>query len=220
MEIPKLRKSPPLPFQGNKAIGRNKFYNFLNCIDNGNDMIFVDLFGGSFYLSYLVHKVFPNSKIICNDFDDYMLRIKNISKTNNLLEKIKNIIENTKRGEELNDEQRQKIDNLIRNENGYIDFLTLSFNLLYNSNITNERSKFFNKNYINRLIKKPYDDNISDYIEGIDFVKKDWFDLYLEYFNNDNVIFIADPPNIKKFGLVNFLKTIEILKSNYFIYYA
>ena len=66
-----IRCSPPLPFQGNKSIGRVKFLEIVKRIKDGNKKTFVDLFGGSLYLSYLIHQVFPEAKVICNDYDNY-----------------------------------------------------------------------------------------------------------------------------------------------------
>ena len=51
INLNEIRKLPPLPFQGNKSAGRKKFLEFLCKIVDGDSMIFVDLFGGSFYLS-------------------------------------------------------------------------------------------------------------------------------------------------------------------------
>ena len=47
MQFPKLRKVPPLPFIDNKSYGRKKFLEFLYQIEDGDNMTFVDLFGGS-----------------------------------------------------------------------------------------------------------------------------------------------------------------------------
>ena len=52
MDTITLRKTCPLPYQENKASSRMKFYNFLSSINNTeNNLIFIDLFSGSFYLS-------------------------------------------------------------------------------------------------------------------------------------------------------------------------
>ena len=62
---------PPLPFFGNKSRCKDIILRELKKLPNG--LTFVDLFGGSFYISHLCHTVFPDSKIICNDFDNYMI---------------------------------------------------------------------------------------------------------------------------------------------------
>ena len=229
MQYPKLRKVPPLPFIGNKSYGRKKFLDFLFQIANGNDMIFVDLFGGSFYISYMIHKVFPQAKIVCNDFDNYMERLKNIDKTNIFIDKVKEILKDSEKGKRVTDEVKQKIDELINNETDYIDFITLSASLLYSSQYTTDKELFQKRVYWNHPVKFHYNEDISDYIEGIDFVSKDWKELFNEYTGIENCIFIADPPYpktnnfayvSKKWELKDSLDTLEIYKTNYFVYYT
>ncbi|EAX81099.1 hypothetical protein TVAG_527790 [Trichomonas vaginalis G3] len=78
---------PPLPFFGNKSRCKDIILRELKKLPNG--LTFVDLFGGSFYISHLCHTIFPDSKIICNDFDNYMDRLKHIPDTNNILKELK-----------------------------------------------------------------------------------------------------------------------------------
>ncbi len=225
----KLRKVPPLPFIGNKSFGRKKFLEFLYQIPDGDDMIFIDLFGGSFYISYMIHKVFPNAKIICNDFDNYMERIQNIDKTNIFIDKVKEILKDAEKGKRVSDEVKAKIDELINNETDYIDFITLSASLLYSSQYTTDKEEFQKRVYWNHPVKFHYNEDISDYIAGIEFVKKDWGELFEEYIETENAIFIADPPypktnnfayENKKWELADTLQTLEILKMPYFAYYT
>ena len=83
------RCTPPLPFQGNKSIGRKKFIALINRIKDGENRVYVDLFGGSFYLSYLIHQIYPNARIVCNDYDKYMQRLFEIQSTQELIKKNK-----------------------------------------------------------------------------------------------------------------------------------
>ncbi len=228
-DLNKIRKVPPLPFQGNKANGRKKFLEFLFKIVDGDNMTFVDLFGGSFYLSYLVHKVFPNAKIICNDYDNYLERLKNINITNELLNKIREILVNSEKMKKVDDNIKQRIDVLLKDQNGYVDWVTLSASLLYSSKYTTNKEEFLERCYWNKICKKPYNEDISDYIEGIEFVHKDWSELFEEYAEKEDVIFIADPPYYKtsNFGYVgkewtlrDLLNTLEILKTAMFAYYT
>ena len=228
-DLTQIRKLPPLPFQGNKASGRKKFLEFLFKIVDGDNMTFVDLFGGSFYLSYLVHKVFPNAKVICNDHDNYMERLHNIKQTNELLDKIKEILKDSEKMKKVTEEVKQKIDNLINEQTGYVDWVTLSASILYSSKYTTNKKDFLERYYWNKICKKPYNEDISDYIEGIEFVSKDWEELFDEYLDKENVIFLADPPYYKtnnygytgkEWTLRDSLKTLEILKTSYFSYYT
>lgn len=119
------------------------------------------------------------------------------------------------------DEIKEKIDNLLKEEKGYIDFLTLSSNLLYSSQFTDDKEKFLTKEYYNKVVKNNYNENINDYIEGIELVRQDWKDLFNDYLDKENVLFISDPPSIKKdWKFKNELETLEILKTNYFVYFT
>lgn len=46
--------------------------------------------------------------------------------------------------------------------------------------------------YWNHPVKNHYNENIFDYIEGIEFVSKDWKELFDDYVNTESVIFIVD----------------------------
>lgn len=222
MNITIDRKVPPLPFQGNKAGGRTKFIEFLTDIEELSEWTFVDLFGGSFYLSYLIHKVYPKAKIICNDYDNYMERLKNIQKTNVLLDKIRIELKDCEKSKKVSDEVKAKIDEIINNETEYVDYLTLSAALLCSSHYTNDKETFLKRPYFNHPPPKNYTVEIEDYIEGIEFVSEHWQDLFDKYCEQSNVLFIADPPNIKanNWTLRDSLETLDILKFPYFAYFT
>lgn len=228
-KMSQIRKIPPLPFQGNKSLGRKKFLEFLNKIDNGNDMVFVDLFGGSFYLSYLVHQMFPKAKVICNDYDNYMERLQNIKKTNELLTQIRVILKDSEKSKRVSDKVQNQIYEFLNEQTGYVDWMTLSASLLYSVKYDSSKEEFLKRYYWNILRNNLYDEDISDYINGIEFVRLDWEELYNQYKDTKNVIFLADPPYCmtnnsgyvgSDWTLRDSLKTLVILKSSRFCYYA
>ena len=95
----KIYNQAPLPFQGQKRRFVKPFKEALKSFPN--DAIYVDLFGGSGLLSHTVKSVYPEAKVIYNDFDNYSERLKNIPKTNKILANIRNI---------LKDEPRKRVD--------------------------------------------------------------------------------------------------------------
>ena len=223
-----VRSKPPLPFQGNKSIWKPFFQQVISEIPNGNDRTFVDLFGGSFYLSYLIHKQFPGARIICNDYDNYKERLEHIPETNELLRLIKEVV-TAKKQKLISKENKQQINDIIINYEGYKDVITLSSNLIFSSLMFTELEPFLNHEFYNVLNKSDYDTNYSDYIEGIEFVCCDWKELYNEFKNNDYIIYIADPPYLYTdksgysspyWNLKNALEVLEILKEKNFIVYA
>jgi len=85
-----------------------------------------------------------------------------------------------------------------------------------------QKEKFYNKVRLS-------DYNADGYLEGVDRVKKDYRDLFAEYRNNPNVVFLVDPPYLstdcstysrpeywKLSDYLNVLKTIE--DSSYFYF--
>ena len=226
-----IRCSPPLPFQGNKSIGRVKFLEIVKRIKDGNKKTFVDLFGGSLYLSYLIHQVFPEAKVICNDYDNYKQRLDNIAKTQTLLNKMKEVV-TEKRYKKIGDENKAKIDEIIRAEEGFVDFITLSSNLLYSSFTLYDKEKFLAHEYYNILAKTEYNPDVADYLEGLELVKEDWKTLFDKYKDKENVIFIADPPylytdrqgymyhNKQNWGVRENLQVLDVMKTPAYIYYC
>ncbi|KAK8890650.1 hypothetical protein M9Y10_035434 [Tritrichomonas musculus] len=217
-----IRKNPPLPFQNNKSKGKHKFLKLIESIKDSENKTFIDLFGGSFFLSYLVHQVHPKSKIICNDFENYKERLDKIPETNKLIELIRPLI-NENYNKILSEETKKKIDELLNNYKGYIDLYTLSNCLLFAPHISKDLEDLNKRPYCNRIPKENYDENIEKYLEGIELVSKDWKELYDEYKEKDNIVFIIDPPIVsvdKNWTYSNNLDLIEILNESEYLLFT
>lgn len=214
-----FRNAPPLPFPGNKACSKKIFQQIIHDIKDGNKKTFIDLFGGSFFLSYLIHLKFPMAKIICNDFDGYKERLDNIKDTIDLLGAIRNIIKE-ERFKILADTTKAEIIDLITNFEGYKDMTTLSYNLIYSNNPITNFDDFSQHDFYNLLPKNEYDSDISDYIEGIEFRSCSWEDLYKEFKGKNDCVFIADPPNLRTWSMSENLKVLDLFKEKEFLYYC
>lgn len=83
-------KQAPLPFQGQKRRFLNEFSSALKAFSE--DYIFVDLFGGSGLLSHTIKQIYPNARVVWNDFDNFYQRLQNIPKTNQILEELRAIL--------------------------------------------------------------------------------------------------------------------------------
>lgn len=127
----------PLPFQGQKRRFLKPFKEALN--EFSSTATYVDLFGGSGLLSHTVKDYYPNAKVIYNDFDSYSHRIENVDKTNALLSDLRVITSKSEnRKERLSDDLHTEIIARIEKERGFIDWVTLSSNLLFSMNyVTN-----------------------------------------------------------------------------------
>ena len=91
----------PLPFQGQKRRFLKPFKTALESFPA--DATYVDLFGGSGLLSHTVKQMFPDAKVIYNDFDGYSHRLENADKTNALLSDIRDICASEPRKERISD---------------------------------------------------------------------------------------------------------------------
>ena len=85
----------PLPFQGQK---RNFVKAFRESLTHYSDAYtYVDLFGGSGLLGHTVKTVFPNAKVVFNDYDNFKQRLKSIEKTNKLPTQLRRLARPTRR---------------------------------------------------------------------------------------------------------------------------
>ena len=118
---------------------------------------------------------------------------------------------------------------LDNNEN--IDYITLSCYLMYSGYWARDRKNFVKNNFWKRFTKKFNGFNIEEcknYLNNINVVHMDWKDLFNEYKNNNNVIFIVDPPYSETFtqsydigyrwDIRDDLKLIEILKKPFILF--
>jgi len=131
--------SAPLPFQGQK---RNFIKQFRELIKDEfrahRNGIFIDAFGGSGLLSHNIKQIYPNARVIYNDYDNYSERLANIEATNEILQAIEPITKKYKKDEKVSEGDREKIikiiDEYIKREY-FIDWLTLSSRLFLVANM-------------------------------------------------------------------------------------
>ena len=221
-------KKIPLPFQGNKTKHIDDFMTYIKqCSAN----TYVDLFGGSLYLSYVVHKLKPNARVITNDYDNYRERLVNVETTNQILKKIRSIekLKQLKYSPEESEQIREIISE-FKNNNRFIDTITLSSCVCFSGNYKTNINDLLSADYFNSVPKNDYETKwYLDSLEGVEFVKMDWQELFNQYKDEPNVCFIADPPYLgtnkasylnSYWRLKDSLNTITILKQPFFVYYT
>lgn len=121
----------PLPFQGQKRKFIKDFKDALK--EFPDNAIYVDLFGGSGLLSHAVKSVYPNARVIWNDFDDYAHRLAAIGKTNQILADIREILKDYPNRQRIIGKERDKILNRLTEEQGFVDWVTISSSLLFSA---------------------------------------------------------------------------------------
>ena len=205
---------PPIPFNGNKYMWRDKFKDiFKNII---GDYIFVDLFGGSGLLSNWIHNYKPHSKVIYNDYDHYKDRCDMIPITNKIFGHLRGIVSKYEYGKKINENDSKQIIDYINTYEQYDD-ITIEAALTFNGRARLSRGLLWNK-----VPQKEY--TCVGYFDGIDIVSMDWKDLYNDVINkyeHDKLIFILDPPYLYSdktnyqmyhFKLHHTLELIDIMK--------
>ena len=186
---------PPLTFIGNKQ----KYRKILPPIFKNytEDYIFIDLFGGSGYLSYIAKQTCKNNKVIYNDFDYYSQRIENIEHTQKLLDTIRKIFEESgvKTKQKADNETRDKIIKLLKEKEQrgeYIDWITISSKTCFTMQVCHNCSDLEKLALYNKTSDTPL--TADNYLDGLDIVHEDWKTLYNQYKDNKYVVWLIDPP--------------------------
>lgn len=193
--------------------------------------IIIDLFGGSGLLSHTAKRIFPEAKVVYNDFDNYSLRLENISKTNKLLADLRGLLKGVPDQSKVDDVRRAMIIERVEIEakTGYVDYVTLSSSILFSAEYVTNFEELRKATMYNKIRTSDYDVNASDYLAGIDIVRSDYKELYNLYKDLPNVLFLVDPPYLsadtktyqsdKYWKLRDYLDVLNVLVgSNYFFF--
>ena len=218
--------SAPLPFMGQKRKFIKEFKKVLEGYPD--DVTIVDLFGGSGLLSHIAKRVKPDAAVIYNDFDNYQRRIVNITRTNALLERIREVTDGLPADKTIPVEVKARIIELIADEErtGFVDCVTLSSSLLFSMKYVNSLDELSKETFYNRVRKSNY--NADGYLNGLTIVRKDYKELFKDYSNKSNVLFLIDPPYLSteagtytmRWKLGDYLDVLSVLQGNDFIYFT
>lgn len=228
----------PLPFQGQKRMFLAAFKQALGYFSP--TATYVDLFGGSGLLSYTTKQHYPQAKVIYNDYDNYVQRLRNIDKTNALLADIRQIVIKSptyRKSEKLEEKYKKQVLKRIEQERGFVDYITLSANITFSGQFFDNWDELKNQHiYICRFFRsgdpnyiKQYDNDINSYLNGLEIVRSDAYALYKKYNLHKNVVFIIDPPYLntdqqayknKGWNLREYLDIIHYLQSSRYIYFT
>ena len=201
-------KSPPLSFPGNKKNYKKEFLEELASRFD-DTYTYVDLFGGSGYLSYMTKFTFPKARVIYNDYDDFSTRIENIDKTNKLIEHIRHMIGSAKYSEKLSPDLRLKILEYLRQKElsgEYVDYITLSSFLCFSNKLCDNHKEMTECYLYNRLKNKPLKCS-EEYLKGLEIINDDYRSVYKQFKDEPKVVFIIDPPYLAS--------TKRVYKNNY-----
>ena len=228
MKKQKLYLSAPLPFVGQKRMFAKEFIKVLEQFPE--NAVFVDLFGGSGLLSHIAKNQKPNAKVVYNDFDNYRYRLDAIPNTNALLADLRQYAEGIARYKAIEGEARERIFERLEQEqrtNGYIDFITISSSLLFSMKYVSSIEEMRKETLYNNIRKSNYQP-CPDYLQGIEVVSCDYKELFEQYKNTPNVVFLVDPPYLStEVGTYNmywrmsdYLDVLTVLKEHAFVYFT
>jgi hypothetical protein len=217
----------PLPFQGQKRRFYTAFKNALN--EFSTKRIFVDLFGGSGFLSHTIKQTLPGARVIYNDFDDYHVRLANIECTNAILADIRAMLTEYADGEKLSDKDRTRVLERIAKESNYVDYITLSSNLLFSMKYVLTFEDLKKQTMYNCLRKSNYP-LCNNYLQGVEIVKMDYKELYRQYKNVPGVVFLVDPPYLSTdtstynkenyWKLSDYLDVLSVIQNSSYFYFT
>lgn len=226
-------KTAPLPFQGQKRRFVGAYSLALQELKiKGEVSVIVDLFGGSGLLSHTAKRIFPECKVIYNDYDNFSRRLLHIEQTNRLLDKIRGFTQSIPKGKKLNDITKGAIIDCIEiaDSKGFVDFITLSSSLLFSAKYVTSLDGLRKETLYNNVKMSNYDCKVSEYLDGLDIVHCDYKELYNKYKDVPVVLFIVDPPYLstdtstyhsdKYWRLRDYLDVLNVLVDTNYIFFS
>lgn len=216
----------PLPFMGQK---RNFLKEFSKALENyPSDAIYVDLFGGSGLLSHTVKQLYPDARVIYNDFDNYAERLANIPRTNALLADFRTILGDYPKDKRIDEPYKTRILERLRqeNESGFVDWITVSSSILFCMKYFLSYDEFTKGTLYNTMRLADY--NSDGYLEGVEILSADYKTIFEQYKNNASVVFLVDPPylstDVKAYKnywrLADYLDVLQVLKDSRYFYFT
>lgn len=216
----------PLPFVGQKRMFAGEFIKILSQFEDKT--IFVDLFGGSGFLSHIVKRERPDATVVYNDYDNYRERLINMPRTNKLLADLRAIIGNYGDKIRITGSVRDAIIERIEREDteGFVDYITLSASILFSNKSVTSLEELKKQGFYNRIRQSDY--TADGYLDGIEIVSCDYKELFTAYKDRPNVVYLLDPPylhtdvgNYKmSWTLSDYLDVLTVLKNSAYVYFT
>ena len=224
----KIYSSAPLPFVGQKRNFAKEFKKVLSQFSDGTT--FVDLFGGSGLLSHIAKHEKPNSKVVYNDFDGYRLRLEHIPQTNKLLAELRIIVRDFPRHKAIIGEARERVFDCLREHQeryGYLDFITISSSIMFSMKYKLSIAEMRKEALYNNVRTTDYP-SCDDYLDGLTIVSADYKDVFNQYKDTPNVVFLVDPPYLSTevgtykmyWRMADYLDVLNVLQGHSFVYFT
>ena len=220
----------PLPFQGQKRNFIKQFNELIKDEFMGyRNGIFIDAFGGSGLLSHNIKQIYPNARVIYNDYDEYCERLAHIDETNEILRAISPIYKKYGKDRSIIPEDKDEITQILddfKNKGFYIDWLTFSSVLFYGGSYAHNEAEFKKeKRFFSGANGSVLQYSAKGYLEGVEIARKDAMELIKE-FDGQDVVLILDPPYLQTnkagykcfWGLRDFLRLIRLVREPFIFF--
>lgn len=231
MKEKKVYKTAPLPFQGQKRNFVEQFKKALTEFKNVAQIdTVIDLFGGSGLLSHTAKRMYPDLRVIYNDFDDFHIRLANVNITNKLIKNIREYLIGIPKEKKLEPSMKYLILSLIRTEEKKgkaIDYITLSSSLMFSGKYATCYKELEQQTFYNNVKKVDY--VVDDYLQGLEVIKCDYLKLFNMFKDDSKTLFVLDPPYLstdtttyssKYWKLKDYLNVLNVLKTENYIYFT
>lgn len=222
----KVYSTAPLPFMGQKRRFLKQFKSELK--RDLKSEVYVDLFGGSGLLSHTVKRMYPEVRVIYNDYDNYSQRINSINLTNEIIANLRRILIKLPDGSRIDSPERENVLELLRgyDEKGYVDYLTIGSSLLFSMNYALSLEQLSKQTLYNNIKKEGY--NADGYLDGLEVVSMDYKALFDAFKDTEGVVFLVDPPYLSTeigtyknyWKLADYLDVLTILDSVKYFYFT
>lgn len=216
----------PLPFQGQKRRFVRDFREVLKKFDDITTV--VDLFGGSGLLSHVTKRERPDIRVVYNDYDHFCDRLASVMTTNEILSRIRPVLRDVERDKKVPAEQRARILAIISeySEKGYVDYITLGSSLLFSGKWAKSFQELSKETMYNVVRKADFD--VTGYLDGLEVVHKDYRELFAQFKDDRDVLFLIDPPYLATdatsyenyWRLADYLDVLKLLVGTKYVYFT
>lgn len=190
---------------------------------------FVDLFGGSGLLAHIAKCQKPHSTVVYNDFDGYRQRLEAIPATNALLAELRTMVD-VPRHKPILGGMRERVLSCVRRYKrnyGYVDYITLSSSILFSMKYATSFADLEKETLYNNIRTTDYP-LCTDYLDGLTITSCDYKEVFVQYKDDPNVVFLVDPPYLSTdsqtyrmyWKLADYLDVLTVLAGHRFIYFT
>lgn len=222
----KVYTSAPLPFMGQKRKFLKQFKEALKSYPA--DATYVDLFGGSGLLGHTVKSVYPEAKVIYNDYDNFRERIAAIPNTNAILQDLRVILKDCPKDARITGTVKDAV--LARLEKadkeGFVDYITLSSSIMFSMKHALNLEQMQKETLYNTVRQSDY--NAEGYLDGIEVTSQCYKSLFDAYKHKPNVVYLVDPPYLSTdvgtyksyWKLKDYLDVLNVLDGTNYFYFT